>query len=113
MPQAVHVLQREGCNVQLRYRTMRRTLMRLCDPFCIWMQCLNEEVLQPMVSCIRKMPRLMSAEALAHLWPTKAPAATDLAGSIIANSTLNVCRCCLLPQHSKWLNLPYHLMLLL
>lgn len=56
------------------------------------MQCLNEDVLSPMVACIRKMPRLLATEALSHLWPEKAPAGTDLAGSIINNATLNTCR---------------------
>ena len=56
------------------------------------LQCLNEDVLSPMVACIRKMPRLMASEALSHLWPDKAPAGTDLAGSIIGNAVLNTCR---------------------
>ena len=57
-------------------------------------QCLNEDVLSPMVACIRKMPRLMASEALAHLWPDKAPAGTDLAGAILGNTVLNTCRSC-------------------
>lgn len=61
-------------------------------PSNVSLQCLNEDVLSPMVSCIRKMPRLMASEALTHLWSGKAPAGTDLAGSIIGNATLNSCR---------------------
>ena len=55
-------------------------------------QCLNEDVLQPMVTCIKKLPRIMGAEALASLWPAKAPSGTDLAGIIIGNDALNACR---------------------
>ena len=55
-------------------------------------QCLNEEVLQPMVSCVKRLPRIMAAEGLAALWPGKAPSGTDLAGIIIGNDALNACR---------------------
>ena len=58
------------------------------------MQCLNEEVLQPMVSCVKRLPRIMAAEGLAALWPGKAPSGTDLAGIIIGNDALNACRYC-------------------
>lgn len=56
------------------------------------MQCLNEDVLQPMVSCVKRLPRIMAAEGLAGLWPGKAPSGTDLAGIIIGNDALNACR---------------------
>lgn len=58
------------------------------------MQCLNEEVLQPMVSCVKRLPRIMAAEGLAALWPSKASSGIDLAGIIIGNDALNACRYC-------------------
>ena len=62
------------------------------------MQCLNEDVLQPMVSCVKRLPRIMAAEGLAALWgPGKPPSGTDLAGIIIGNDALNACRYSLRP----------------
>ena len=46
-----------------------------------------------MVTCMKKMPRIMGAEGLAGLWAGKAPSGTDLAGIIIGNDALNACRC--------------------
>ncbi len=63
-------------------------------PQLVWhvMQCLNEDVLQPMVTCIKRLPRIMGAEGLAALWPGKAPSSTDLASIIIGNDAINSCR---------------------
>ncbi|KAL3139691.1 hypothetical protein ABBQ38_004002 [Trebouxia sp. C0009 RCD-2024] len=58
----------------------------------LMLKCLNEDVLQPMVSCVKRLPRIMAAEGLASLWPGKPPAGTDLAGIIIGNDALNACR---------------------
>ena len=56
------------------------------------MQWLNEDVVQGMVSCINRLPRIMAAEGLAALWPTTLPSSTDLASIIIGNDALNSCR---------------------
>ena len=45
-----------------------------------------------MVSCMKRLPRIMAAEGLSGLWPSKPPAGTDLAGIIIGNDALNACR---------------------
>ena len=58
----------------------------------VWVQCLNEDVVQPMVSCIKRLPRILAAESLAALWPGKPPPSTDLASIITANDALNACR---------------------
>ena len=55
-------------------------------------QCLKEEVLQPMVTCVKKLPRIMASENLAALWLGKPPSGTDLAGIIIGNDAINTCR---------------------
>ena len=47
-----------------------------------------------MVTCIKRLPRIMASEALASLWQGKAPSGTDLAGIIIGNDALNACRFC-------------------
>ncbi|KAL0028497.1 hypothetical protein WJX77_010302 [Trebouxia sp. C0004] len=56
------------------------------------LKCLNEDVLQPMVTCIKRLPRIMGAEGLAPLWPGKAPSSTDLASIIMGNDAINSCR---------------------
>ena len=56
------------------------------------LQCLNEEVVHPMVTCIKRLPRIMGAEGLAALWPGQSPSSTDLAGIIIGNDAINSCR---------------------
>ncbi|KAA6424307.1 MAG: hypothetical protein FRX49_05519 [Trebouxia sp. A1-2] len=56
------------------------------------LKCLNEDVLQPMVTCIKRLPRIMGAEGLAALWPGTPPSSTDLASIIIGNDAINSCR---------------------
>ena len=74
------------------------TLQQSCTPHCSQsgvghaMQCLNEEVVHPMVTCIKRLPRIMGAEGLAALWPGQSPSSTDLAGIIIGNDAINSCR---------------------
>lgn len=46
-----------------------------------------------MVTCIKRMPRIMASDALASLWQGSTAAGTDLAGIIIGNDALNSCRC--------------------
>ena len=55
-------------------------------------QWVNEDVVQGMVCCINRLPRIMAAEGLAALWPTTLPSSTDLASIIIGNDALNSCR---------------------